>query len=66
MYMTSDRQERELIEAAIRDAHEMRAIAIADGIKAFAVWLKQEFIALMNLVKHRKATSELTHTHPVV
>lgn len=64
MYMTSDKHERELIEAAIRDAHEMRALAIADGLKAFAIWVKHEVIVLLNLVKHRKATADLTHSSP--
>lgn len=66
MNITSTSYDHEMIDAAIRDAHKMRSIAIVNGTKALVSWLKQEFKVLVNLVKHRKATTELTHTHHAV
>lgn len=62
MFMTSDKHERELIEAAIREAQEMRSAALAQALKTFATWLKREFVVVKSHIKNRKWAPSFTHT----
>jgi len=61
MYVTSDRQERALIQTAIIDAQELRAQYMAETFKSLFRLVKKGFVSLNEALHHDKQTGDCGH-----